>query len=333
MNPTILNCMPQVELSCSLCPPCFLCNNPLALLRNDSLCTKTPRWKSWDKSSGRGTIAIRGRPTVEADPVMKVNVERAPSRGGKEWAGPPKQWTQSSDGGRRGRASGWRQLFLINCFHVIDWLLMWWLAGRGASSRHWLNVLEARWWSSWSLHQHRDTYEWAWERAASYVLLFSWFLSFTLSLALFQRSVKTSFPPPSFISVLFMFSIVSIEGGLCWNSSSLPTSFAIPPFPAHGLHEQKHLGKPSSRLGGVPKGGPGGALRARCAFCFFFEGERRDEGGGVHFTRRGTWWIFFFFWQSSRVRGVVESVVSNCAETSPCSKFSWGWLRRAKQLW
>lgn len=126
--------MSQFELSCNLCPQeCFLCNNQPALLRYDSLCTKTHRWNSLNESSGRGTVAIRGRSTVEAEPVMKVNVKRAPSRSGEEWASPRKQWTQSSEGGRRGRESGWGQLFLINCFHVIDWLPMWWLAGRAHS--------------------------------------------------------------------------------------------------------------------------------------------------------------------------------------------------------
>lgn len=36
--------------------------------------------------------------------------------------------------------SGRGQLFLINCFHVIDWLTDWllirWLTGEGASMRH-----------------------------------------------------------------------------------------------------------------------------------------------------------------------------------------------------
>lgn len=44
-------------------------------------------------------------------------------------------------------------------------------------------------------------------------LVFLSFFSFTLPFCLFQRSVKISFFSPSFISVLFMFSIVSIEGG------------------------------------------------------------------------------------------------------------------------
>lgn len=203
--------------------------HPLALLHCEPLCTKTPRWNSLDEVSGRGTIAIRVRSSVEADAVMKVNVERAPSRAWEEWAGPPKQWTQSSEGGGGEGESGWGQLFLINCFHVIDWLLICWLTGRGASSRHWLNVFETSWRSSWSVHQRRDTYQWAWERAASHFL----FLSFTLAFFLFRHSVSTSSFSPSFISVLFMFSIVSIEGGLCWNSSSLPFSVLHPPFLQH----------------------------------------------------------------------------------------------------
>lgn len=36
-------------------------------------------------------LQLGGDPRLEADPVMKVNVERAPSRGGEEWAGPRKQ--------------------------------------------------------------------------------------------------------------------------------------------------------------------------------------------------------------------------------------------------
>lgn len=225
--------MSQLELSCNLCPQeCFLCNEPLALLRNDSLCTKTHGWYWLDESSGRGTIAISGRSTVEADPVMKVNVERAPSRGGEEWASPRKQWTQSSEGGRGAGGSGWGQLFLINCFHVIDWLLMWRLAGRGASSRHWLNVLETSWWSSRSLHQHWDTYGWAWERAASYIPLFSClsFLSPFLSFSFSALSENKLLPRFFHISPVYVFNCVNRRRWLVLEFLLSSHSVLHPPF-------------------------------------------------------------------------------------------------------
>lgn len=114
---------------------------PLALLHCEPLCTKTPRWNSLDAVSGRGTIAIRVRSTVEADAVMKVNVERAPSRGWEEWAGPPKQWTQSSEGGRRGRE--WVRTAVSNQLLPCDWLAADLLADRPGRQ---LETLVKRFW-------------------------------------------------------------------------------------------------------------------------------------------------------------------------------------------
>lgn len=50
-----------------------------------------------------------------------------------------------------------------------------------------------------------------------------------------------------------------------------------PPSPQDRLHEQKHLGRPSSHLGGAAKGGPGGALTTRCGF---LGGRKKQEGNG-----------------------------------------------------
>lgn len=64
-------------------------------------------------------------------------------------------------------------------------------------------------------------------------------------------------------------------------SPSLPH----PPIPSspdrNMLQEQKHKGRPSSLLGGVLNGGPGGALRARCV-CL----KRRGEEGWASRRRR-----------------------------------------------
>lgn len=114
-------------------------------------------------------------------------------------------------------------------------------------------------------------------------------------LSLSALSVNKLLLPVFHISPVYVFNSVNRRRFVLEFLLSSLLRSPSPLSPTHGLHEQKHLGKPSSRLGGVPKGGPGGALRARCAFFFFFsfEGERRDKGGGVHFTRRGTWWNFF----------------------------------------
>lgn len=64
---------------------------------------------------------------------------------------------------------------------------------------------------------------------------------------------------------LFIFRFFVPLLSLFHSLSLPPTHHPIPsPQDRNILQEQKHKGRPSSLLGGVLKGGPGGALRARC---------------------------------------------------------------------
>lgn len=87
-----------------------------------------------------------------------------------------------------------------------------------------------------------------------------------------------------------IFFSLSLKGACLF----LPPNPNLPLSPRNGPQEQKHKGRPSSLLGGVPKGGPGGALRARCV-CL-------SEGGGVLFKREEKNWRF-----SQSSRGTHES--------------------------
>lgn len=90
----------------------------------------------------------------------------------------------------------------------------------------------------------------------------------------------------------------------------LCVSLSPPPSPLdrHRLHGQKHLGRPSSLLGGVAKGSPGSALRTRCAFF----GGRRKQRGYFHWPQEEK----REFAQGSRESGEsCKSVVETCAET------------------
>lgn len=97
---------------------------------------------------------------------------------------------------------------------------------------------------------------------------FSLFPSFFLSCLL--SALTINIPPLHHLwrTHVYVFNCVN-KRRFVLKSLLSPLSLSIPLLQHTGLHEQKHLGRPSSRLGGVSKGGPGGALRARCAFFFF----------------------------------------------------------------